>query len=408
MLQQAYRAKWLIFPQLGAIENAALIVKPPRIVFVGRLADAPSAEFTDLGDVAILPGFVNAHVHMDLAPLQSQPSQLGFVPWLQAVVAQRRNSNPDTVVQTIRKNVAAIIASGTTLVADIATSDHSEKLLRYAGIKAVVYREVLGRKPARFEPLIQWAKRRPSNLVSSRYQQIIHGYSPHAPFSTAVSVYEQLGHNQARSATHWRETAEELEFLQNGTGPISDFLESLGALEEYSGKRPTFESLERRLLRSSENCLVVHGNYLDDAAVKHLSSPAIRKRIAAVVYCPRTHAYFGHPPHPWKKIEAAGIPVMFGTDSLASNPDLSVFNEAKFLWQTDPAIHPSALLQALTNGRPLNFGPDAKGRSRADIAIVKGMFTKSNKPLEHLFDADAKVLGTMADGRWLRSPHAPS
>ena len=47
----------------------------------------------------------------------------------------------------------------------------------------------------------------------------------------------------------------------------------------------------------------------------------------AVVHCPRTHAYFGHRPYPLAKMLAAGVNVALGTDSCASNPDLSLLGE---------------------------------------------------------------------------------
>ena len=70
--------------------------------------------------------------------------------------------------------------------------------------------------------------------------------------------------------------------------------------------------------------LFVHCNYL--AARLSRSSPN-----HSIVYCPRTHAAFGHPPHPFREFLARGVRVCLATDSLASNPDLDILAEARFV-----------------------------------------------------------------------------
>src|SRR4029077_3035215 len=82
--------------------------------------------------------------------------------------------------------------------------------------------------------------------------------------------------------------------------------------------------------------LLVHGNYLSNTA--HLPANA------TVVYCPRTHAAFGHAPHPFRELLNRGVRVALGTDSLASNPDLDVLAEARFLHDRFPDIPGSVLL----------------------------------------------------------------
>ena len=59
--------------------------------------------------------------------------------------------------------------------------------------------------------------------------------------------------------------------------------------------------------------------------------PATIPPHSSIVYCPRTHAAFGHPPHPFRDFLARGVRVALGTDSLASNPDLDLLAEARFV-----------------------------------------------------------------------------
>src|SRR5262249_31195645 len=86
--------------------------------------------------------------------------------------------------------------------------------------------------------------------------------------------------------------------------------------------------------------LIVHGNYLPTDSPIH--------RNDTVVYCPRTHAAFGHPPHPFRKFLNRGVRVCLGTDSLASNPDLDILAEARFVHAKYPDFPGDQLLKMVT------------------------------------------------------------
>lgn len=119
-------------------------------------------------------------------------------------------------------------------------------------------------------------------------------------------------------AVHWAETVAEGQLLRDHTGLFREFLEEIGAWDEEGlGDSPDW------ILRQfgPRRPILVHGNYL--------TTPPT----CDVVYCPRTHAYFGHPQHPFISFLEAGVNVALGSDSLASNPDLSILAEMRFLWQ---------------------------------------------------------------------------
>src|SRR5207253_5134070 len=121
-------------------------------------------------------------------------------------------------------------------------------------------------------------------------------------------------------ATHLAETPHEEEFLASHAGPFRELWEFLGAWDEQV---PTFAGGPIRYAQSlgllDYPTLLAHVNYCDDAELALLA----RGR-ASVVYCPRTHAFFGHPPHRWREMLSRGINVAIGTDSCASSPDLNL------------------------------------------------------------------------------------
>src|SRR5262249_37047928 len=125
----------------------------------------------------------------------------------------------------------------------------------------------------------------------------------------------------------------------------------------------------------------------------------------SVVYCPRTHAYFGHPPHPFPQLLARGVRVALGTDSLASNPDLDVLAEARFLHRLYPDAPAAPLLHMATvaGAEALDWGDEAgsltPGKS-ADLVVVGLPPGESADPHRLLLGADLPVLRVLCRGRW--------
>jgi len=89
--------------------------------------------------------------------------------------------------------------------------------------------------------------------------------------------------------------------------------------------------------------LLAHVNYCDDEELSILASGK-----ASVVYCPRTHEYFGHQPHRWREMLAREINVAVGTDSCASSPDLNIVDELRLLHKIAPEVHVLQLWQMAT------------------------------------------------------------
>ena len=189
-------------------------------------------------------------------------------------------------------------------------------------------------------------------------------------------------------AIHLAETPGELELLRDHTGELVEFLKSLGAWDAENLFHDLFEALGQ--LISAPRALLVHGNYLGDAEIQFIE----RKPHFTVVYCPRTHAYFGHSPHPWRRMQEKGIRVVLGTDSRASNPDLSIWREGRFLAERFPDVLPETLLRMLTIEGAAAFGIENDYGSlepgkRARFALVPvGTATTDN--LRGLFDSDSR------------------
>jgi cytosine/adenosine deaminase-related metal-dependent hydrolase len=326
-----------VFPvDAPPLERGTVIMAGERIVAVEphgtRQADV------DFGNTAILPGFVNAHTHLDLSGLRGQaPPSPDFTDWLRQVIAHRRSRTPEQIQQDIQVGLAESLRFGTTLLGDISGDGSSWEILTRAPLRAIVFRELLGlpadRASGAWERLDRWLASRADTPTCRR------GVSPHAPYSVRSSLFFAAASARVPVAVHLAETAAEHELLLQRRGPFVSFLQELGVWAP-EGLADDTDHVLRLLQNPWALTLLVHGNLLSVTA-------AIPPN-ASIVYCPRTHAAFGHPSHPFREFLARGVRLAIGTDSLASNPDLDVLGELRFLHQRYPDVPGATLLRMAT------------------------------------------------------------
>jgi cytosine/adenosine deaminase-related metal-dependent hydrolase len=198
---------------------------------------------------------------------------------------------------------------------------------------------------------------------------------------------------------HLAESPDELELLRAGTGPLRDLLAEFGAWDPAAIARPARVLDYLKILAQSARALVIHGTYLDEEEISFLAAHAARM---SVVYCPRTHERFKMAPYPLEKLLAAGVPVALGTDSRASNPDLNLFEEMRFVAAHYP-LDPQRLLRMATQdgakalGLGEHYGSLVPG-SAADLTIVRLPQIEAD-PFELLFDPRSHVIATIRGGR---------
>jgi aminodeoxyfutalosine deaminase len=394
-----FTARWL-FPVDGPpLENGTITIQGEHIVAVDQ-AGTRSAD-VDLGNVAILPGFVNTHTHLDLSDALGQcPPGSDFTAWLRAVVAHRHRQSPEAVANAIDIGLSQCLHYGTTLVGDIVSGGASWDWLNRAPIRAVAFFEMLGLTRERARETLQgaraWLEHHPDTDTCRA------GLSPHAPYSVRASHWRDLEGEvlspyarQGRLvpvAMHVAETEAELQLLSRHEGPFVAFLKDLGAWDEAGlGDMRLFVEGLARLKRP----LFIHGNYLSEDT--NLGE-------ATLVYCPRTHAAFGHKEHPFRAFQAQGCRVALGTDSLASNPDLDVLAEARFLRQRYSDIPGATLLQMATLDGAAALGWDnvtgslAPGKS-ADMVVLPLPDSDANDPHSLVLESPLPISSMLFRGK---------
>jgi cytosine/adenosine deaminase-related metal-dependent hydrolase len=390
---RAFRARWIVPGDGPPIRDGVLAMAGQLIQYVGPDAGVFPAE--DLGNVAILPGLVNSHTHLEFSGLEAPLGQSGmrFTDWIAAVVQHRRARDADGPVersQAIRRGIIESLGHGVTAIGEISSGDWPTGAVSELPMEGIVFWELLGASPERIEAEHQSARTFlernsetepaqehgcPAPVPFSLPSGWLRGLSPHAPYSVHPELLSRAV-GLARTfdvplAMHLAESSEEIELLADRRGPFVPLLESLSAWHPQAiplGLRP-MDIL--RVLADAPRVLVVHGNYLTDDEIDFLGANSDRMSVV----CPRTHAFFQHRRYPLARMLAAGVRIALGTDSRASTPDLNLLAEMRQVARDYSEIPPDQILQMATINGARALGLDGHCGTlvvgkHANLAIV--------------------------------------
>lgn len=375
---QMLSARWIVPVTSEPIHGGWLEIDGGQVVDFGPGAAPRSAH--DLGDVAVLPGLVNAHTHLEFSDCSEMVGFPGIsLPeWIGQVVSTRRATDEASRSEAIECGMRECARTGTCLVGEIATPPcHYPSETN--GIDLISFAEVLGLTSERGTERLDVAK-------AHLGLQACSGVSPHAPYSISRETLDrclQLANVTNRLlAMHVAESPYERELLQTGAGPFAEALKSMGVWRDDLFPWPTdpFLWLIEKLAQAPRS-LLIHANDLNDAEIAKLSEyPQM-----TVVYCPRTHHFFQYEPHPVATMLLHGVRVALGTDSRASNPDLNLWREAQFLWQHRVDLAPQSVLRMATWSGSEALGRNDVGCIRPGCLAKLGFVRSSASTEEELF-----------------------
>ncbi len=398
----AVQARWILPIAAPPLEHACLTLSGGRIESVGPNTSGQPAE--DLGNVVILPGLVNAHTHLEFSDL-AQPwgqSGGGFADWIRTVVAGRRSRWETSPQPAHPQGIAESLAAGITSLGEIATAPVPYECYHQAPVASTVFLECLSLAEDRIGEILAGAQAHLEQF-SPNQDRCQPGLSPHAPYSVHPKLFAaltQLAHERSVPlAFHLAESEEEIQLLEQRSGPLREMLEEFGVWNPQAFAQRTRPGDFLRQVRPNQQALWIHGNYLNEDELDLLAGmPG-----SSLVHCARTHAHFGHIPFPWQACRERGIRIALGTDSRASNPDLNLWEDLRLLASTW-SLRPGELLQMATLdaaaalGQAEELGSLAPGKW-ANLAVFPLSNSTTADPIEELLATATEASRTYVRGQ---------
>jgi len=339
-----YRARYLVPIIEKPLENGALITVEGRIIDVGPYEEVKRGHLgpeQDLGEVALLPAFVNAHTHLELSALKWRLTPSGsFVSWVKNLLRIRGSIRPEEFVKTAQEALKAMWHEGIGLLGDHGNTGLSISLLRESPFTAVFFREVIDFQGK--SPLKDYLK---DHLDDPK---ITFSLAPHAPYTVSPLLLQAIKawtkkYNLPFSL-HVAESPEEVEFLLTGEGPIRELLEGRGQWSSSfvaPGLRPVFYLDRLGILDGDTICV-----HLSQASEEELTLLAERR--ARPCICLRSNTFLGVGVPRLPLMLELGLKPCLGTDSLASNDKLSILAEMATVHRFFPEISPEIILKMAT------------------------------------------------------------
>lgn len=322
----------------------------------------------------IVPGFVNCHCHLELSHLKGYAKKgAGLGDFIQHVRSTREN-NPDTIRKAAEKADDEMAGEGVVLCADICNNDSSLEIKVRSSIKYINLIEVFGIDPAKAEKRIDEAIR----LAGTFRKLYLPSYIiPHAVYSTSLPLFrlirEQTEGNKVTSI-HFMETEGEKEFLSNKTGSIAlSYLKS-GLMPENPLTVRSHEDAVLNEITPSGNMVLVHNTYADRTTIDSVNE---RGNIFWCL-CPGSNLYIESRLPPVTMLREAECKIVTGTDSLASNDNLSILSELKLLQENflsvplDELIAWATINGAEALGETENFGSIEPGK-KPGLLLLKDL-----------------------------------
>jgi len=394
------------------IEDGAVIIQDEKILEVGHFQDLSSSdpEQTDLGEVVLMPGLVNAHCHLDYTGMAGLiPPPRDFVDWIEAIIAIKASWDYSDYAKSWLEGANQLLASGITTVADMeAVPELIPDVTTSTALRVHTFLELIAIRKR--QTLLGQVAEAEARLTSHPSPRGGSGLAPHALYSSYSSLLQVAActadSNNWPLSIHLAESATENEMFLQGRGRMFNWLKrNERDMSDCGSKSPIQLLNELNLLNS--RLLAVHCNYVDETDIGLLGYNRVH-----VAHCPNSHDYFGHKEFPARKLALAGANLCLGTDSLASTrkkngtkPNLDLFDEMKLFADKNVEFTAEEIIRMVTiNGAKAlgksHFIGEFSANTAADLItmpIAPAVQQTAEKVLEST-DSPSRV---MVAGQWI-------
>ena len=295
------------------------------------------------------PGFVNCHCHLELSHMKGMiPEHTGLVDFVMTIMQQRHFAEAE-ILAAIELAENDMWQNGIVAVGDICNTAHSLQQKSKGRLHYHNFIEVSGFVPAaapvRFNQALEVYRQFADQTVNGSNSGAA-SLVPHAPYSVSPALFQLINtHSAGKIVTiHNQETPEEDLFYLNGQSRFRDLFARIGVNLDFY-QPPGISSLQAclPLLDNAATVLLVHNTCSGEADIAFSTRHA-----TAPVYwclCANANSYIENRLPPVELLRRHGRTIVLGTDSLASNHQLSILAEIQTLAKYFPAIPLTELLQ---------------------------------------------------------------
>ena len=325
----------------------------------------------------ISPGFTNCHCHLELSHLKNLINEQTGLPQFVQQVVQKRKLPEEAILQAIADAEKEMIENGIVAVGDICNGTYTISRKEKRNIRYYNFIEAMGSDPAVAERNFEIFEK-VYEAFCEKFDRESVSITPHAPYSVSDALWQKVVHHKSGvvKSIHNQETAEENEWFQTKTGGFAEMFRQMNINSDSfvaSGKTSLQTFLPKFL--PQQQMILVHNVHTTEADLD------FSKKVSNNLYlcfCPNANQYISKAMPDVPMFVKNDCNIVLGTDSLASNHQLSIWEEIKTIQKQFPEIQLEHLLKwATINGaKALKFddklGSFEKGKKPGVVHISSG------------------------------------
>ena len=326
-----YDADWVCPISSSPVRNGSLAVDKDRIAPLppGEAGQRPGEDShrVKFPGCAIIPGFVNAHSHLELTIMRGFLDDLPFAHWIPKLTrAKYQQLSRDEMLSSARLGCIEMIRAGVTCLGEVMDLGTAWEAMREFGLQGIAYQEVFRPAENQVDQSLGGLVKKVDAYRPAQTETLRVGVSPHAPYTVSAKLFQAVNRyaerEKLRMTTHIAESEDEGMFVRWGAGPFAERWTERGIPLSPAGCSPVEYMDKLGLLRP--DTLLVHAIDLEDTDFEIL-----RNKRPAIVHCPKSNAKFAHGIARIPQLRETEIPIGLGTDSVASNNVVDMFEEMR-------------------------------------------------------------------------------
>lgn len=288
----------------------------------------------------IVPGFVNAHCHLELSHMKGTIPEGGGLPEFLMKVRTTRHFDASEIRAEAIKADSFMHDEGIVLCADICNTADTFEIKKKSRIIYISLIEEFGIDPERAEkrmddalPVIREAQR-----AGLEYYVVPHSaYSMSKPL---LKLLKEAGKDNKVTSVHFMESESEIRFLRSNDGGLADSFRASGLMPSEPDLPGSHLSAIREGITGTGNLILVHNTFADEATITEVN----KRGNTFWALCPRSNLFIENTLPPVELLRSQKCNIIIGTDSLSSNHSLSILEEMKVLQNNFPAVSLSEIM----------------------------------------------------------------